>query len=225
MAPHQLVETSGQRLAQLAQLLLEDDLADRPVVVLAGSGNKGASGLAAARQLVAWGAWVQIVLSAPPDAYAGETAQQLAQIQALDAPLAWAEEGWELPPADLLIDALIGYGLHGAPGGTVRELIHLANSSRAPILSLDLPSGVDAATGALATPHIQADATLARAWPAPALLREPGRSVCGEIYLADIGIPPALYARAGVEAAALFAGGPLLRLDPSAAPTDTESPA
>jgi NAD(P)H-hydrate epimerase len=224
VAPLRLVERSGQLLARLAQALLEDDLTDRPVVVLAGGGNKGATGLAAAGELLAWGAWVQIVLIAPPTTYQGEAAQQLAQLQAADAPLAWAEEGWELPPADLVIDALIGYGLHGAPTGQARTLIHLANSSRAPILSLDVPSGMDAATGAVATPHLQAAATLARAWPAAALLHEPGRNACGELYLADVGVPSSFYARLGVETASLFASGPLVRLDGSAETTDAESP-
>ena len=61
----------------------------------------------------------------------------------MGAALAWAEDGWEMPPCDLLIDAVIGCGLRGEPRGAARSLIQLANSSAAPILSLDTPSGVD----------------------------------------------------------------------------------
>ena len=89
----------------------------------------------------------------------------------MGAPLAWAEEGWELPPCDLLIDAVIGYGLRGDPRGKARELILLANSSQAPILSLDTPSGVDTAEGRVIAPHMRAAATLTLALPKIGLLQ------------------------------------------------------
>src|SRR5690606_35300752 len=110
------------------------------------------------------------------------------------APLAWAEEGWELPLCDLVIDAIIGVGLQGEPQGKARDLIQLANSSAAPILSLDVPSGVDAGSGAPATPHVAAAAMLALALPKQGLLVDAARRACGELYLADLGVPLALYA-------------------------------
>ena len=111
----QMMENAGRNLALLAKRLLDGDIVDRPIVVLAGRGNNGGGGLAAARHLLNWGAWVQVVLTAEPASYLDAPAHQLAILQKMGAPLAWAEEGWELPPADLLIDALIGYGLRGAP--------------------------------------------------------------------------------------------------------------
>jgi NAD(P)H-hydrate epimerase len=198
VSPEQIIERAGHSLALLAQRLLADDLVDRPVVVLAGRGSNGAGGLAAARHLIEHGAWVQIVLTHPPGEYQTAAGQQLAALATLGAPLAWAEEGWELPPADLVIDALIGCGLHGAPHGKARELIHLANSSVAPLLSLVAPSGLDVNSGALATPHIAAAATLALALPTVGLVRQPGRSACGALYLADLGIPLHLYAQLGL---------------------------
>ena len=95
----------------------------------------------------------------------GAPARQLAALQAMGAALAWAEDGWELPPCDLLIDAVIGCGLRGEPRGPARNLIQLANSSAAPILSLDTPSGVDSGSGRVFTPHVQAAATLTLALP------------------------------------------------------------
>ena len=83
----------------------------------------------------------------------------------MGAALAWAEDGWELPPCDLLIDAVIGCGLRGEPRGPARNLIQLANSNAAPILSLDIPSGVDSGSGSVFTPHVQAAATLTLALP------------------------------------------------------------
>ena len=201
----QMMENAGRSLALLARRRLDGDIQDRPIVVLAGRGNNGGGGLVAARHLLNWGAWVQVLTSYPPEAYAGVPARQLASLQAMDAPLAFAEEGWELPPCDLVIDAIIGYGLRGDPRGRARELIQLANSSVAPILSLDAPSGLDTDGGRLFDPHVRAAATLTLALPKAGLLRQPGRSACGDLYLADIGVPPSLYSRLGLTVPPLFA--------------------
>jgi NAD(P)H-hydrate epimerase len=208
----QQMEQAGGALALLAQTWLEDDLADRPVVVLAGRGATGGGGLAAAHHLLDLGAWVQIVLSHPPDDCGAAAAEQLATLQAKGATVAWAEEGWELPPADLVIDALMGCGLRGEPKGRMRDLIQLANSSMAPVLSLAAPSGLSLVTGELHQPHIQAAATVAPGLPSIALVEEPGCRACGVLYVADIGAPPALYARLGLPPPP-FAHQVLIRLD------------
>lgn len=209
----QLMENAGRALALLAKRMLDEDVLDRPVVVLAGRGNNGGGALAAARHLLNWGAWVQLLLSHRPEEYGGAAARQLAILRAMDAPLAWAEEGWELPPADLVIDGLIGYGLRGDPTGPAAELISLANSSVAPILSLDAPSGLDATTGRLYTPHIVAAATLALALPKTGLLAAEARPAVGKLWLADIGVPPGLYERLGLTVPPLFAEDSVLLLE------------
>jgi NAD(P)H-hydrate epimerase len=203
--PLQIMENVGRSLATLARWMLGGDVADRPIVMLAGRGANGGGGLAAARHLLNWGAWVQIVCSHPPDGYKGAPARQLHTLQAMGAPLAWAEEGWELPPADLLIDAIIGYGLRGDPRGPARDLIQLANSSAAPILSLDAPSGVDTGTGRVFAPHVQAAATLTLALPKAGFCQPEAAAACGALYLADIGVPSALYESMRIQAPALFA--------------------
>ncbi len=210
ISPLQMMENAGRSLALLAKHLLDHDIMDRPLVVLAGRGNNGGGGLAAARHLLNWGAWVQIVLTHPVHEFQGAPAQQLATLQVMGAPLAWAEEGWELPPADLIIDALIGCGSRAAPHGKTRDLIQLANSSRAPILSLDAPSGLDTTSGQLFIPHIQATATLALALPKVGLLA--GATACGDLYLADISVPPQLYAEMGLDVPPIFAQETLLPL-------------
>jgi NAD(P)H-hydrate epimerase len=209
----QMMENAGRSLALRARQMLDGDIIDRPIVLLAGRGNNGGGGLVAARHLLNWGAWVQIVCSYSPDGYKGAAARQLEILQRMGAPLAWAEEGWELPPADLLIDAIIGYGLRGDPRGRARDLIHLANSSVAPILSLDAPSGVDTDDGRCFSPHVRAAATLTLALPKRGLAIEPGCGACGALYLADIGVPPQIYARLGLGLPAIFARDPIVRLN------------
>lgn len=209
----QMMENAGRSLALLAKRMLDGDLVDRPIVVLAGRGNNGGGGLAAARHLLNWGAWVQVVCSYAPDDYAGVPALQLRSLQAMGAPLAWAEEGWELPPADLVIDAIIGYGLRGDPRGKARDLIQLANSSMAPLLSLDVPSGVDTGDGQLFTPHIQAAATLTLALPKTGVLAAEGRHAWGDLYLADISVPSTLYTQIGLEVPPVFGRNPVVPFD------------
>jgi NAD(P)H-hydrate epimerase len=104
-----------------------------------------------------------------------------------------------LDSADLVIDGLIGYSLEGAPRGTTSDLIRWANRQHVPILSLDVPSGVDTTSGTAFDPAIQATATMTLALPKQGL-RAPGaeRNV-GELYLADISVPPELYAAPGLE--------------------------
>jgi len=208
----QTMEYTGLNLAHLTKRLLDNDIIDRPIVVLAGQSNNGGSALVAARHLLNWGAWVQIVLTQPVADYEGAAARQLKTLQAMGAPLAWAEEGWELPPTDLIIDAIIGFDLGVAPlplpGGKARDLIHLANSSRAPILSLDAPSGLDVTTGQLFTPHIQATATMTLALPQQGLAA--AGAACGDLYLADIGVPVQLYADLGLDVPPIFAQAAIL---------------
>jgi NAD(P)H-hydrate epimerase len=209
----QMMENAGRNLAILAKRMLDGDIFDRPIVVLAGRGNNGGGGLVAARHLLNWGAWVQVLCSYPPDDYKGMPRHQLAILEQMDAPLAWAEEGWELPPCDLVIDAIIGYGLRGDPRGMARDLIQLANSSLAPILSLDTPSGIDTQEGRTFTPHVSAAATLTLALPKKGLLAPAAREACGDLYLADISVPPELYARLELDVPPLFARDTILPID------------
>lgn len=208
----QMMENAGRNLARLAKHLLDEDIEDRPIVVLAGRGNNGGGGLVAARHLLNWGAWVQIVPSYPFDDYRGVPKHQLEILQRMGAPLAWAEDGWELPPSDLIIDAVIGYGLRGDPRGNARNLILLANSSNAPILSLDTPSGVDTAGGQVFSPQMRAAATMTLALPKTGLLQPHALAACGDLYLADISVPPELYAHLDLEVPPLFARDTLLPL-------------
>ena len=212
IGPLQMMENTGRALAHLARQLLDDEIVDRPVVILAGRGSNGGGGLAAARHLLNWGAWVQVVCSYPADDYKGAPAEQLAALQAMGAALAWAEDGWELPPCDLLIDAVIGCGLRGSPRGPARSLIELANSNTAPILSLDTPSGVDTETGSVFTPYVQAAATLALALPKSGQRHAAAAAACGDLYLADIGVPTALYEQMGITVPLLFARNFIVRL-------------
>ena len=121
-----------------------------------------------------------------------------------------------LAPADLILDALIGYSLRGAPDGPAAGFIGTANAAGAPRLALDLPSGLDGDSGLPQKPCIRAAATLTLAWPKSGLLTDQAAHVVGQLFLADISIPAGIYRAVGVEPDALFARGPLVRALPVA---------
>ncbi len=208
----QMMENAGRALALLARTRLGGSAVGRRVLVLAGRGNNGGGGLVAARRLAIWGADVTVVLGDAPDRYSGVPAHQLSILQAMQLPIQVAPVN-PLPPADLILDALIGYGLRGAPREPVASLIRQANASQAPIVALDTPSGLDTTLGRAFDPVIRASATLTLALPKTGLFSEDARAVVGDLFLADISVPPLLYQRMGLDVGVLFAEGDIIHVD------------
>ena len=206
----QMMENAGRNLADVAQALLMPDVQERPVLVLAGRGNNGGGGLAAARHLANRGAEVQVMLSRPLEDFSGAPAHQLESLLAMGVSVSTAGDGWELPSADLIIDALIGYGLRGALRPGDASLIHLANSHPAPILALDAPAGLDVSRGRAHEPSIRAAATLTLALPKAGLLTT--HELTGTLLLADISVPPVLYEDLGLDIPPIFARSPILQV-------------
>lgn len=211
----QMMENAGRSLAYLArQRFLDGDPRGRSVLVLAGSGGNGGGGLVCARRLHNWGAIVQVWLSTPVDQLTDVPHRQLAILERMGVAVRVASDDVDLPTADLIIDALIGYSLRGAPTGATAMLIRAANNHGSPVLALDVPSGVDAATGTVYGPSIRAAATLTLALPKHGLSTETANGHVGELYLADIGVPPELYAdpQMDLSVGPIFAKDDILRL-------------
>lgn len=207
-----MMENAGRNLAHLArERFLGGDPRGRKVAVLAGTGGNGGGALACARRLHNYGALVAVFTTKPDDAFAPVSGQQLAILRRMGISVAGAAAE---TTADLVIDGVIGYSLHGAPRGAAADLIRWANRQAAPILALDVPSGLNANDGAIYDPAIRATATMTLALPKVGLLVETAASHVGELYLADIGVPPALYANPGLQLAvgAIFAASDLLRI-------------
>ena len=98
------------------------------------------------------------------------------------------ETGEELEGAEVIIDALFGTGFHGAPRGDAARLIERINAAQAPVVAVDLPSGVDASTGEIAGAVVAAEVTVTMHAPKVGLAVAPGRLHAGEVEVADIGI-------------------------------------
>lgn len=209
----QMMENAGRGLAEVARRrFLGTDPSYTQVTVLAGTGGNGGGAMVCARRLGGWGATVRVALTRDPDEVAGVPARQLAILDAIGIPVTVG------PPEgagdDLVIDGIIGYSLSGAPRGGAAELIDWANASEAPVLALDAPSGLDLSTGELHFPSIEAAGTVTLALPKEGLRSESASDAVGELYLADIGVPPALYAREPLSfsMAPVFAHSDVVRL-------------
>jgi len=211
----QMMENAGRSLAHLArELFLGDDPRGKKVVVMAGTGGNGGGALVCARRLAGWGAIVHVVVTRPDEAFTQVPGHQLAILRRMGVPIAVA--GIADPPqsAAVIIDGLIGYSLQGAPRGTTADLIRLANAHPAPVFSLDVPSGIDSDSGTVFDPAIRASATLTLALPKVGLREAAAANLVGDLYLADIGVPPQLYAAPalGLEVGPIFAAGDILLL-------------
>jgi NAD(P)H-hydrate epimerase len=211
----QMMEHAGRHLAHLGrERFFGGDARDRAVVVLAGTGGNGGGALVAARRLHSWGATVRVFVTGLPDRFAEIPRRQLEVLPQVAVAVAPAEAIDTVSLTELVIDGLIGYGLQEAPSGAAADLIRWANGQPAPVLALDVPSGLDASSGEVSDPTIRADATMTLALPKEGL-RTPGAGeVVGELYLADIGVPRSLYAlpTVGLEVGPVFSKGDVVRL-------------
>lgn len=211
----QMMENAGSSLAYLArERLLDGDARDKRVLVLAGTGGNGGGVLVCARRLVNYGAQVGILVTKGDEHFAPIPLHQLGTLRRMGVPIGGSQDVGVAEKPALIIDGLIGYSLKGAPRGAAADLIRWANHQRTSILSLDTPSGVDVTTGIIFDPAIRATATMTLALPKVGL-RAPGvESQVGELYLADISVPPSLFAEVipGIEVGPLFAQSDIIRL-------------
>jgi NAD(P)H-hydrate epimerase len=188
----QMMENAGRSLALNVLQMLGPS--GGTVVVLAGSGGNGGGGLCCARHLHNRGVVVRVVLSRAPDELRGAARAQLDVLRASGVtPLLPEQAAEALRQSALTVDALIGYSLSGAPRGHVAALIEATNHHSRRTLSLDVPSGLDATSGQAPGLVVRPDRTLTLALPKTGLQQAPG-----DLYLADIGIPPEVYPSVGL---------------------------
>ena len=209
----QMMENAGRHLAVLAREMCGGRVESKKIVVLAGRGNNGGGGLVAGRRLANWGADVTIITADPTENYTDVPQMQLNILRKMGVPISTAVDGLALlSKADLILDALIGYGLRGAPKNATADLIRAANASGVKILALDAPSGLETSTGQVLNPCIRANATLTLALPKVGLMNQDARTVVGDLYVADISVPPAVYVKMGIAAPNLYAEAEIVRV-------------
>lgn len=208
MLLEQLVENAGRSLAAVARHMLGGSAAGKRVAVLAGSGGNGGGGLVAARHLAAAGAEVSVTLDRPPSELAPVPSRQHALARATGVSVAHADPREGDP--ELVVDALLGYGQVGPPRDATAGLIAWTSGRR--VLALDAPSGLELASGSLHEPHVRAEATLTLALPKEGLRVAAARDAVGQLLLADISVPSAVFTRLRLEFASPFGRGAIVRL-------------
>ena len=205
----QMMENAGSNLARLAIKLLDARASEHKIVVLCGGGNNGGGGMVAARHLSNRGFDVALGLVVEEKRLKEIPGHQWRILKEMGLPQI---EQQDLLEADLILDAMIGYGLRGNPRGDTAVWINSTNESGIPILALDAPSGIDTTLGAPGDPCVRACATLTLALPKVGLLTEPALDYVGDLYLADISVPPQLYQRIGIELGSIFENDTIIRL-------------
>jgi NAD(P)H-hydrate epimerase len=197
----QMMENAGRNLAELARRIFSGKVGGQRIAILCGAGNNGGGGLVAARHLHNWGAEISLVLALDPSRLKEVPAHQWRILQNMHLGF---DEHPDLENSSLIIDALIGYGLSGDPRPPIAGWIERANNAGGPILALDTPSGLDTTSGTPGDPCIKAAATLTLALPKSGLLTTQARGYVGDLYLADISVPPELYQQMRIEVPNIF---------------------
>ncbi|GAX88454.1 NAD(P)H-hydrate dehydratase [Effusibacillus lacus] len=192
-----LMENAAQAVAKEAHAHAQGQL--KNWLILAGKGNNGGDAAAVARHLSEWGHHVHVVYAESPQFLTGDAAIQRDILQKLGISVTkYQPNTLDWRSYDGVIDGLLGTGTKGAPKEPYASLINEANASGLPILSIDIPSGLDADTGAVGDPCIRAVRTVTIAFMKRGLVQYPGTGAAGETTVAAIGIRPEFADRLGV---------------------------
>jgi hydroxyethylthiazole kinase-like uncharacterized protein yjeF len=180
----ELMERAGAAVTRAVEV----HCADGPVAVVCGKGNNGGDGLVAARQLRESGREVTVVCVAPLEQLSGDARENLRRLPG-DAPVSLADGLPAIAGAAAAVDALLGTGFAGEPHGPTAMAIEALNASPAPVVAVDVPSGVDASTGVVVASAVRAAITVTFHAAKPGLWIRPGKAYAGDIHTVDIGIP------------------------------------
>ncbi len=179
-----LMERAGAAVARAVEVLAPDG----PVAIVCGKGNNGGDGLVVARLLRDAGRAVAVLCTDPPQEFTGDARANLERLPG-PAPRELGENPDGLADAAVVVDAVLGTGFAGEPRGAPAEAIAAIVSGGAPVVSVDVPSGVDASTGAVTGVAVSARITVTFHAAKPGLWIHPGKAHAGTVEVIDIGIP------------------------------------
>ena len=201
-----LMENAGRGVAEL---ILEDfkDRLSSGVVIIAGPGNNGGDGFVIARRLDEIGVKVKVLTLCETEKFSGDAAVNYRIVRAVGVPVkechnadALNAERRSLDSAGVIVDAIFGTGLNRGLSGVFAEAVELANASSAPVVSVDMPSGLSGDTGYPLGPVIKAEMTVTMALPKLGQVIYPGINYTGRLKVIDIGVPRAAFDRVGIMA-------------------------
>ncbi len=216
-----MMENAGANLARLAINLMDKHFNiphPKNIVVACGLGNNGGGGMVAARHLSNYGFNVTVVLTGADSKLKSIPLKQWNILKKLPVRMIIANSSDTLGvfnEADLIIDAIIGYGMHGQLKGIPAHVVHeILNSQNQNVLSLDAPSGLNTTTGNFNDKFcIKAYATMTLALPKIGLVQDNAKGCVGKLYVADISVPPDLYLELGYESQNLFTDSTIIEVN------------
>jgi len=190
-----LMENAGDRVVEF---LVKNyaPLETQRIVVFCGKGNNGGDGLVVARQIHSriHPRALSVVIAGDPAEMRGDAAENFRMLQAVGCPVSH-EIAPEMKTATIIVDALLGTGIHGAAAGKTAELIRAINRDfpLAAVVSVDLPSGLDSDSAVPPGESVHADHTVTFTTPKPCQVLWPACEMVGQMHVAQIGSPPELY--------------------------------
>ena len=193
-----------ERAALRAVEELERDLKERDkILIICGTGNNGADGIAVSRILQERGCQTSLLIVGNLENATPEFQKQLHIAKELQLSVSYAQDSFDqeiFKMYNILVDGLFGVGLSRPVTGIYHSVVAGMNLSKGRIISLDLPSGLNGETGKVMGVCIKADKTITFGCKKVGMLLYPGREYCGEIVVKDIGFPAVSFKQAGISA-------------------------
>ena len=196
----QLMDTAGTRVSET--ILEHFDIAGKTVTVVCGKGNNGGDGFVVARLLHEKGARPEIFLIGEKTQVRGDALVNLERSEKAGLRVDEISNSGQFRISTdslLIVDAVFGTGFSGPVNAPYNDVIQSINAHRAPVVSVDAPSGLDGSTGQVATPTVQADITVTFGLPKLGQVLYPGKSHVGKLVIADIGFPERAISEEGIE--------------------------
>ncbi|MBL7066366.1 MAG: NAD(P)H-hydrate dehydratase [Candidatus Marinimicrobia bacterium] len=193
-----LMKRAGSFVSLKAKKFLKD-VPGSHVDIFCGTGNNGGDGFVTARDLSDWGANVFIWLAGKPNKIKGDARHYFERCNTKRIKITIVENSDTIPThkqicqSDLIIDALLGTGFSGEVRGVIKKLIELINSSKRPVLSVDIPSGINGDTAQIGGVAIQATRTVTMGFLKRGLMFQPGKRKAGDVVLVDLKYPAKAY--------------------------------
>ncbi|MBT3251870.1 MAG: NAD(P)H-hydrate epimerase [Candidatus Marinimicrobia bacterium] len=209
----QMMENAGSNLARFVTHFMTNP--SEEILVFAGNGHNGGGGLTAARHLFNHGYNVKIILTGNPAKMRKVTHHQFDIVKNMAIPVEITIPlKNEIEETGLIIDAMIGYGLTDDINYKYINIVKVVNEvNNIQVVSLDAPTGLNTTTG-LSTQHaIKATQTLTLAYPKIGLATPNAKGYIGELFVADISVPPKIYQKLGIEPRRLFNASPIIKIN------------
>ncbi|NOZ73907.1 MAG: NAD(P)H-hydrate dehydratase [FCB group bacterium] len=184
-----LMGNAGNAVAEWVLSHSHPEQTPETVGIVCGKGNNGGDGFAAAVTLKAAGVPVYIFSLAGDDLIQGDSRHFYSECVKQSIPINFQQAPPQDTHYDWIIDAILGTGFHGELRDSIRQWTRWINQAGNQILSVDIPTGVDADTGCTSTDSVHADVTITMGYCKTGMTLEPGKSACGEVIPVDIGFP------------------------------------